>query len=169
MNFEHDALVVYLKGVSPKLPKAGENEHLSPMVDLTLQIDHGHSEGIWAELLETFMGGSDTEGVDYMAIVEGLGAWFDSPLKFHRTYENHRVNFWLSTEKLASICPAKIHKAKIEWANDHHDTRILLAVTGEISGEVIGVLSEYLGHKLRLEALCPQGDMFDEQEDETGG
>lgn len=161
MNFEHDALVVYLKGVSPKAPKPGENEESHPAVDLTLQIDHGYSESIWGEILHTFMG-VDGEQADYVALLDALAAWLDSPVKFGRTFDHHLAKFWLSTELVAEVLPAKIHKAKIDWANDHHDTRIVFTVTGNLPGDTIGRLTEYLGQKLRLETLNPQPDMLDE-------
>ena len=114
----------------------------------------------WDAVLESFMTlpGHNME-VDWSEYVQTLGSWFDTPLKFHRSFPGHRVNFHQSTEKLASFDGATIHKAKIEWANDHDDTRLILTVTAQAPGETFGVLSEYLGHKVRMESVQSQEEL----------
>ena len=153
MPFEHDALVVYLKSLTPK----GDEENEYPEINMVVQVAMGESGEHWEAALRSFMEapGSNDE-VEYAELLESMGSFFDAPLKFHRTFEYHRVNLYQSTTKLATIEPAQIHKAKIEWANDHHDTRLLFTVTARVPGETVGTLSDYLGHKLRMESVEAQ-------------
>jgi hypothetical protein len=153
MEFEHDALVVYLKSITPK----GDEDHEQPEINIVVQVSKGDAGEHWHSVLDSFMSAPGDNGErDWDEFLLGLGQLFDGPLKLHRQFSSHIVNFHQSTIRLASLNPADIHRAKIEWANDHHDDRLQFTVTARVDGHTAGVLCEYLGHKLRLEAVCPQ-------------
>ena len=155
-KFEHDSLVVYLKALTPK----GDEDSEFPEITITVQISMGDAGEHWDAVLESLMTlpGHNME-VDWSEYVQTLGSWFDTRLKFHRSFPAHLVNFHQSTTKLVTIPAALIHKSKIEWATDHHDTRLLMQITARVPGPAVGVLSEYLGHKLRMETVSPQDEL----------
>ena len=154
--FEHDSIVVYLKDVHPK----GDEDADFPTFNITVQVAKTDAGESWEAVLHSLMAApGSNEDSDFTELLNSMGSFFDTPLKFHRTFDGHVCNFHQSTVKLATLNPAKIHKAKIEWANDHHDTRLVFQIQAQAGGDVCGVLSDYLGHKLRLETVCPQDDL----------
>lgn len=160
-GFEHDKLLVLLQNINLRTEKHGEEDQLA--IDVRIWVAPGEGGDQWEAILADLIGGGNLDPADWVSEQSNV---LDA-LPFARHWEEHICNFWVGTDKVAGLTHAKINRFKMEFATDKHDDRIVFRVQAEADGKTVGALSEYIGQKLRLETVKPQGELDLDEQDEA--
>lgn len=141
MDFEHK-FECHVRGVAQKMVKDGEIEVLAVVVKLRIMMDIGDEWGkILADLIDSRV----------LAYTEELTQALDS-LPFSMVLNGLDVTFSAANETILTLRGAKLHK----FVFDCRDAGITFVVQCETDGPTIGLLSELINTRIRVDITGEQ-------------
>ena len=168
--FDHDSLIVTVTDVNPRSETHGDED--VPAVDVACELIRDRNLEAWDTILAELSYESEIPHPDILLpaeadILNARGqAW--GKLAYVRSYAEYKVNFWIGTERIASLIHAKINK--FVWCfDDEHGQMLKLRVQAEAKGDQQGPLTEIIKHRVRIETTSMQDELplDDKQQEET--